>query len=277
MPPSEYNDLAEVVSAIGSPGFPAALAAWMRGRVPFDMIAIMVYRGRNPPIHIHDDFRGDEARKGLTQYLAQTYLLNPFFQNHLAGVRTGVYRMRDLAPDLYMESEVYRSYEIIITEQEEIGYITKHWPRGLEEVDIAVPLEPGDTCEIGVYRSIDNGGFDPAAFEMLREMLPVIDACFRQHWQRVKLRHTSDGPTDTGWAEDAFNKFGNEVLTSREREVVVLVLRGHSSESIAAHLAISRATVKTHRKHAYEKFGISTQAELLALFIDHVRRHMPNA
>ena len=275
MPQDDYRDVAELVGAIGAPRFPSVLAAWMRSHVAFDMIAIVVYRGSRPPLHIHDDFSGERARNGLKQYLAQTYILNPFYQSHLKGIASGVYRVRDLAPDHYLQSEVYRSYEIIIAEMEEIGYVTRDWPRGLEEIDIAVTLDDGETTEIGIY-SARPGSFDDAAVGRLNDLLPLIETSFRQHWQRIKARHAAKRHSiDAGWAEAAYESFGAELLTNREREVVVLVLRGHSSDSIAAHLDISRATVKTHRKHAYDRLGISTQAELLSLFLRHVRDRMP--
>lgn len=260
-----------LIEAIGTEDYPVRLTGFLRSVAPFDQIAIMIYRERNPPIRIHDDFRGAQARKGLAQYLDQTYLLNPFFQNHLEGIGSGVYRMRDLAPDRYFESEFYKSYQVIVLAQEEIGYITKDWPRGLEEVDIAVPLGPGETTEIGIYRSVQNGGFEDAALERLRHIQPVVTASFRQHWQRIRARYIGENGAGARWGDAAFQDFGRASLTAREREVLVLVLRGHSSESIAAHLAISRATVKTHRKHGYEKLGIATQAELLSLFLEHIR------
>ena len=46
-----------------------------------------------------------------------------------------------------------------------------------------------------------------------------------------------------------------------------LILRGHSSESICFNLGISLGTVKTHRKNAYAKLEISSQSELLSLFL----------
>jgi DNA-binding CsgD family transcriptional regulator len=56
-------------------------------------------------------------------------------------------------------------------------------------------------------------------------------------------------------------------LSDREREVTQLILRGHSSQSICFNLGISLGTVKTHRKNAYAKLNISSQSELLSLFL----------
>ena len=64
-----------------------------------------------------------------------------------------------------------------------------------------------------------------------------------------------------------FRNFGRSLLTPREREVVGLVLRGHSSVSIAKVLDVATGTVKIHRRNIYSKLGISSQAQLFSLFL----------
>lgn len=51
---------------------------------------------------------------------------------------------------------------------------------------------------------------------------------------------------------------GNKPITPREKEVLSLLLLGHSSEEIAQILHISKSTVDIHRIHIYEKVGINT-------------------
>ena len=50
--------------------------------------------------------------------------------------------------------------------------------------------------------------------------------------------------------------------------MINLVLHGHSTRTLAEKLAISAETVKLHRKHAYAKLEVSSQAELFYLFLD---------
>jgi DNA-binding NarL/FixJ family response regulator len=45
-------------------------------------------------------------------------------------------------------------------------------------------------------------------------------------------------------------------LTSRERDVLILIAQGHSNDEIAGTLTISRDTVKTHVKRIFMKMGI---------------------
>ena len=52
-----------------------------------------------------------------------------------------------------------------------------------------------------------------------------------------------------------------DVLTPREREVLVQLSRGISIAKIAAELGISRHTVGDHVKNLYRKLNITSRAE----------------
>ena len=52
--------------------------------------------------------------------------------------------------------------------------------------------------------------------------------------------------------------------TVREREVLQLAARGHSTREIAEVLSLSSATVKTHFQRAYEKLGVRDRASAVA-------------
>jgi DNA-binding CsgD family transcriptional regulator len=54
-------------------------------------------------------------------------------------------------------------------------------------------------------------------------------------------------------------------LTARERDVLPLILAGHSSKDIARRLAISHRTVEIHRAHIMRKTGSATLVELAAI------------
>ncbi len=53
------------------------------------------------------------------------------------------------------------------------------------------------------------------------------------------------------------------VLSSREKEILVLVGRGRTSHEIADELFIGKSTVDTHRKNMIRKLGLSGAGELL--------------
>ena len=58
-------------------------------------------------------------------------------------------------------------------------------------------------------------------------------------------------------------------LTSREVEVLRLLVRGHSLKTIAATLVVSPSTAHTHVAHIYEKAGISTRAGAAMFAMQH--------
>lgn len=56
-----------------------------------------------------------------------------------------------------------------------------------------------------------------------------------------------------------------DALTVREREVLVQVAAGHSNDEIAARLAVSPLTVKTHVNRAMAKLGARDRAQLVVI------------
>lgn len=51
-------------------------------------------------------------------------------------------------------------------------------------------------------------------------------------------------------------------LTTREREIVRLVVAGRSNEEIGYDLGASRKTVEAHLTHLYERYGLASRVEL---------------
>jgi DNA-binding NarL/FixJ family response regulator len=58
-------------------------------------------------------------------------------------------------------------------------------------------------------------------------------------------------------------RFGEEVLSHRQQQIVTLVARGLTNREIAERLFLSQHTVKNYLFRIFEKLGISTRAELI--------------
>ena len=54
-----------------------------------------------------------------------------------------------------------------------------------------------------------------------------------------------------------------ELLTTRQREVLHLIVEGHTNAEIAARLVISPRTVEFHRANLMRKLGLRNQADLI--------------
>lgn len=82
---------------------------------------------------------------------------------------------------------------------------------------------------------------------LLARVRQALDLCLLQQQQ-----NNSSLPTASRLAK----------LTSREHEIMLLVVAGKTSKQIAQHLAISFRTVEVHRAHLMQKTGASNVLEL---------------
>ena len=260
--------VARIIEQIDNDKLPDQLVTGLSTLIPFSMATIFILRGQSRPICIFENFPDSVNKIGIENFVDGTYVLNPVYRAHLNGIKQGVYRLRDLAPDDYFSSGFTETHKVIEVSDEEIAYMTEGWPRGFEELVITVPIDDV-TIEIDLYRRYKDGGFSQADIEKLSSRMSVIGAITSKFWQ-LRSDNLAPNPRDNS-INDIYDDFGAGVLTRREREVIQYVLRGHSSGSIALNLEISVTTIKTHRKRAYSKLNISSQSELFSMFLNCAR------
>ncbi len=70
--------------------------------------------------------------------------------------------------------------------------------------------------------------------------------------------------------EDPFDS-----LSFREKEVLTLIVEGHTNKKIAADLCLSVSTIKTHRNHIMKKLKVHNMASLIKLVVKNRMNH-PN-
>lgn len=93
--------------------------------------------------------------------------------------------------------------------------------------------------------------------------------------RRVLQEHRAERDAWRRSAEQALAGLGRAIddqfrawqLTPAEREVALLLLKGHGHKQIAALTARSERTVRQHAVSVYEKAGLSGRAELAAFFL----------
>lgn len=253
--------VAGLIAALGSTGFGAALDDLTRVAAAFDMSCVFAFSPDHKPVVIHDGYSATVDRRALRSYLRGAYLLDPFYSASIVNPAEGLWRMRDLAPDDFYDSDFAWSREVHPCISDQAGTL-------VEEVGFVVPLADGFAATYSLMRNRGGQPFDPAEFAALQALRPIIAASLRQHWPLAgKSVATAVARPD---AEQVFQQVFGDLLTPAQHAVTKLILRGHSSLSIAENLGIAEGTVKIHRSNIYRRLGISSQSELFQRFIDHL-------
>ena len=59
---------------------------------------------------------------------------------------------------------------------------------------------------------------------------------------------------------------GEDSLSEREAEVLGYMTQGHSEKEIADKMHVSVNTIKSHRKHVYQKLHVRSRSEIMLRF-----------
>lgn len=257
-----YDALALLVKYLGEERFEPLLLQQLGRLTPLEHTVIIGYPSEGRPFHICNNLPSHQLKPTLETYLGGAYLLDPFYSACHEPLEDGCYRLRQLAPDAFYESEYYRSYYAGTRLSEEVGMLITVG----EALRVVVSLGARDTERI----------LNASDLAPLEACWPLLAAMCQRHWclSKPSARETTPEAGDTSASHDlresldlVFQNFGRDYLSDRECEIVRYILKGHSSRSIAQYLSISTDTVKAHRKHIHAKLGITSQAELFSLFL----------
>lgn len=246
--------IGQVIEAIGSVRYPAALTSLLRLAVPYIYTVMFGYIGAARPLALFDDFPSSRRKIFVTDYLSGPYLLDPFYLAAKLPTLPGLYRLRELAPDRFYQGEYFRNYYARTGLAEEIGFF--------------VDIPPSAVIVVSLMRA--ERAFSSKDIRALIELVPVVLTSARRHWADLSecnpVETNAKSGTETT-VEQSFASFGKGVLTPREREIVEYTLKGHSADAIGEILGISSGTVRIHRRNVYAKLRISSQGELFSKFI----------
>lgn len=238
----EQAVLANVIGAIGERDFAAVAADALCSMLDFELSAVIVHRPALQPAVLYDNFDRVGAREGVRNYVRFTHRMNPMLRRR--GAR--VCRASDFAlPSAELEDRA--ELHLMRADDEELGFRTIGWPKGLEEVGLYFE-GLGGMVELGLYRAKARRPVSERMLTLLGSCSVAISAAFD--------RHHAFAPQ--------MPDHGAAALSARERQVCALLLSGCSSEAISLRLGISRHTVKDHRKAIFRKLGIGSLAELFA-------------
>lgn len=253
--------IADATSQLGKPDFAEVLGLGICQLVGADDVSVIRHRDTGTSqieYTLPTQGRGETT---LDRYVKGPFLLDPFYRASELEGRYGVFRLSTLAPKGFKESEYYRTWYHACGFKDECGMLIK-----LSHGSVNIALGITDTGRTFLKPQV----------KQLEDMFPAAQALMQRHWSEPDPAMVD--PSDFRHRlQHAQKAFGSSILTPREREVIELVLLGHSTRLIAEKLGISGETVKLHRKHAYHKLDISSQAELFYLFVDALASHTGGA
>ena len=243
-----------LIAAVSDQEVAAALADVIDTNIEHDATCLLAFHQDAPPEVLHHTMSASRARHYLDRYLAGPYLLDPLYQLASRRDKPAMCRCRDETPDRFRSSEYFRQY-----------YERTHLA---DEMDFLLDVDTNTTLALIVGRW--DKRFTRAEVASLRWLEPVVRAAMQRIWNAWSEQHSHD-VRDLSMHQrltNCFEQFGEARLTQRERQITQLLLRGHSSKSVARELNIAPGTVMVHKRNLFSKLGITSQYELFSLFID---------
>jgi DNA-binding CsgD family transcriptional regulator len=251
------RDVGRQLSVLDTPAFAGGLVESLHKWCKNDRGMLYVLRRSQRPWLLFDErVNGPCAaipgkpEKEARAYLAGGYLLDPYYRAFLEGGREGLYTIADLDAE-YIEESASRGWA------------------GSEHAAFLSPVSP-DTCLVLLLLRDDGEPFSERDLEALRLIEVTVCPALRLHWKSFAKNVVGKGE-DSGQVYEqvqlALSEFGVGTLTPRESEVIRLLLRGQSTKRAASRLGIAATTAALHRKRAYAKLEVCSQAELFHLFI----------
>ena len=252
--PDWHTAVAGIIASTDDQSVAAALIDAIGTIVDHEGTCLIAFHTDAGPEVLHHTLEPEGEKHYLGRYLAGPYLLDPLYQLALRDDKPTLCRFRDELPDGFRSSEYYRQY----CERTHL----------LDEMDFLCEVSEDTTLALVVGRR--KRMFNKSELTRLERMEPVIQAAMQKIWASWaagrRAAERNDGMHKR--LTKCFDNFGQEVLTDRERQISQLLLRGHSSKSIARALNIAPGTVMVHKRNLFSKLGITSQYELFSKFID---------
>lgn len=248
--------IGQTITSINNICFAEQLSVCLKELIHFDNIIFIAYVKDKYPTVLYKEYTDPVVyRKMDSQYVTGAYLLDPFYHEYLKGASNGIKRLADVAPDRFRRTKYYKVYY----EQTSL----------IDEIAIFVKLSGSVTVTVclGTDRSSQKK-LNKKEILRLFKYYPIFKSLIKAHWKSSFLV-SDNNYTKLSLVEKIQHLLSEKeiMLTPRQAEVALLILKGHSTNSIALNLAISPQTVKVFRRQLYTKCNISSQSELFSLMI----------
>lgn len=255
---------AEIVAHIGDADFPAQVIASVQSIVPFDSGLFLGCVASHAPQLLHDGL--DERERGVfyEAYLNGAYLLAPGYRAAQNVDISGIRRLSEVFPGDIEDSQ----------------YFSIYWGQTgmIDELFMFVRLDMERSTYLAMGRYGEADFFSDEDVRRLKVVEPVFRLAMQRHWRDQSFSMDDGAKIDNGHERyhRLLTEFGSKELTPREYDVCQLMLRGHSSKSGARELGISPETERIHRGRVFQKLGVTSQVETLAMFLQSIAEGNPS-
>lgn len=251
--PQWHAQMAALLAAHDSKTIAEELVSLICMTVVNDGTSLLAFHKDAAPEVLAHSLAPANRRHFLDRYLAGPYLLDPLYQMAISESKPTMCRFRDTQPDRFRSSEYYHQY----VERTHL----------VDEMDFLRDMSPMSTLVIVVGRTKNR--LSRIERTRLETIEPIVAAAMQRVWDEWQETSSPDRDIHQRLTE-CFDNFGDSVLTQREREITQLLLRGHSTKSVARELTIAPGTVMVHKRNLFSKLGITSQYELFSRFIDNL-------
>ena len=256
----ELKELGASVTAIGTPDFPRLISRFCASLCRADTVFLSAFFDNQKPVELYGNHTDESQKESLRLYLNVAYVLDPFYLLFRQKKGDQVLSLDEVAPDDFKQSEYYAKFfrDMALT----------------DECGLMLHIEDDAALFFSMGTQAKGARADPTRLSSAK---PLISALVRRHWTTLTPSNTDGSGRLSAQIHAAFEAFGASVLSPREGDVLRMILQGHSSKSIAAHFNNSPETIKVHRKRIYTKLSVTSQGELLSMFLTALAKMPPAA
>ncbi|WP_409299535.1 LuxR C-terminal-related transcriptional regulator [Pseudomonas sp. KCJK8993] len=240
-----HRSIGKLITQLNRPDFWSSLVRTLNEHVPIDNWVVLIFSDKHVQVVSLPEVADIEEVDAFTQrYIKGLYLLDPFYIANRENPQSGFFHLLDIAPEYFFETEYYNEYFA--------QYIS------VDEVQYNVQLDAERTLCISIgSRSYFN-----------QNQITVLDII--KPWVMALMQQRMHFEVDVDKSVHALHPWSATItqlgtqITTRESDVLRLLLSGFSSKEIAGKLSLSAETIKVHRRNIYAKLKIKSQSELFA-------------
>jgi DNA-binding CsgD family transcriptional regulator len=253
--------MVDAIGGVGSDAHVDRLVDLVGALVPHDLVTVVRYSATQRPEFVsHRNFSDAMVLKYLDIY----YVYDPFYGHWRKHQQQGVYPLNRWKGKAARRGR----------------YIAEFLGQSVISDEVGVLLNDGPGWCLGIFLDRTRGSFTMKEIVRLEARFAVFAAI---HDLDIKSRSSNfmrtaqvplPGREPLAQSSRLLPADLWPELSTRERELVKLILAGHPTVSIARKLGITAGTAKNHRLHIYKKLDITTERELFLHYIERGARQI---